>query len=208
MAGNLKIACPKCKKALQVPEVLAGKRIRCPGCSENIAVPKPASAKPAAPAPAAAGKHDDEWGPAHAYGMLIEPDKPRCPFCASEVEEDQVVCLKCGYNLQTREKQGTRVLHPTTGGDYVLWLLPGILCVFVVLAAIGMIVILWLRQPSLGETLQEYFQDWLWGRVYGSLFMGFIIWFAGVFAYKRLIRNPHPPEIEKHAHKEHQDDDD
>jgi hypothetical protein len=206
MTGTLTITCPTCQKVMQVPAVLGGKRIRCRGCNTTIAVPKPAVPKAVA-APAKPKQHfDDEWATAKPYEVTVDSDKPRCPFCANDVEEDQVICLKCGYNLRTRERHQTRVLHPVTGGDYTMWLLPGIVCVLIVLACIAWIVILWTGTPRLGSAA-EYLQDWRWGMVYGIVFALFVGFFAGRFAVKRLITNPHPPEAEKHAHDVDEDDD-
>lgn len=201
MAGVIKVSCPKCKKAMQVPEVLAGKRIRCRGCNATLMIAQREVKQAASTNPAA--HHEDEFNVTGTYGMTIESDKPRCPFCAGDIEEGQAVCLTCGYNLLTRERAETRVLYSVHGSDYFLWLLPGIVCILVALLCIGAIVILWTGVPSLGGALQEWFQDWRWGRVYASIFFAFIISGCGRFAYKRLIKNPHPPEIEKHAHDEH-----
>src|SRR6185436_6520369 len=98
--------------------------------------------KPAAPKPAAAViplQKDEEWDDAKPYGVHKDEDKARCPFCASDVEEGQVICLKCGYNLRTRERHSTRVLHVTTGMDYFIWLLPGFICLLVVFGCIAWI---------------------------------------------------------------------
>jgi DNA-directed RNA polymerase subunit M/transcription elongation factor TFIIS len=200
MAGVIKVTCPKCKKAMQVPEVLAGKRIRCRGCNATLMIAQ-REVKQAAASHSAA-HHEDEFNVKGTYGVAVESDKPRCPFCAGDIEEGQAVCLTCGYNLLTRERSETRVLYAVSGSDYFLWLLPGIICVLVLLAAAGAIAILWSGVPELGGFLQEYFQEWRWGRVYGTLFFGFVMFFTGRFAYKRLIKNPHPPEIEKHVHDE------
>jgi hypothetical protein len=197
MAGVIKVTCPKCKKAMQVPEVLAGKRIRCRGCNATLMI----AARPVKQA-TATGHHEDEFNVTSTYGVSEEHDKPHCPFCAGDIEEGQAVCLTCGYNLMTRERSETRVLYAVHGSDYFLWLLPGIICVLVALASVGAIVVLWTGVPELGGTLQDYFQDWRWGRVYGSIFFAFIVFGCGRFAYKRLVKNPHPPEIEKHTHDE------
>jgi len=211
MTGTLTITCPTCKKVMQVPAVLGGKRIRCRGCGQTVAVPKPGSAgKPAAQTVRTnkAGEHfDDEWAQAQAYGVLKDEDKPRCPFCASDVEEGQVICLKCGYNLRTRERHSTRIVNVVTGMDYFLWLLPGIACLLVGFGCIAWIVILAIGSPRLGDAA-ELLQDWRWGMVYGILFGVFILYLTGRFAIKRLIINPHPPEVEKHDADEEDDDED
>jgi DNA-directed RNA polymerase subunit RPC12/RpoP len=176
---------------MQVPEILAGKRIRCRGCGTTVTVAQRAAV------PAHQAHPEDDWEP---YTITKEEDKPRCPYCANDVESDQTICLQCGYNLKTREHQKTLVLHPHSGMDYFLWLSPGILSALVALAAIGMIILAWLKQPIFGAWFYEWFQDWRWGRVYLTAFMGIITWLTGKFAFKRLVLNPHPPEVEKHAH--------
>lgn len=51
-AGKIRVRCPKCRKALQVKEEFAGRKVRCPLCSHVMAVPKapPRAAEPEAPA--------------------------------------------------------------------------------------------------------------------------------------------------------------
>src|SRR5437870_3705397 len=123
MAGELKVTCGTCRKVMQVPEVLAGKRIKCRGCSGTVMVPKPAPPK-AAPVAAAPDKRGGMYDEAEAYGIDKLDEQVRCAFCANDLEDGQVVCLKCGYNMQTRERHGVRVLHKHTGGDYFMWHLP------------------------------------------------------------------------------------
>ncbi|MBL8823639.1 MAG: hypothetical protein JNJ77_13705 [Planctomycetia bacterium] len=204
MAGTITLTCGQCKKVMQVPEVLAGKRIRCRGCEATLTVKKPVPQT--APVKSAAGSND-EWAPAQAYGIERPDDQLRCAFCAVDMEDGQIVCLNCGYNMQTRERHGTRVVHPQTGVDYTLWHLPTFLCFLVILGCIACLVIIWTGRPYMSGFMGETFQDWRWGRVYASAFLAFIIFSAGRFVYKRLIHQLHPPEIEKHAHEEHKVDD-
>src|SRR5262245_16137731 len=113
MAGELKVTCGQCRKVMQVPEVLAGKRIKCRGCSSTLMVPKPAP--PKAAAAAAPLKPGEVFEKAVAYGVEKLDEQVRCAFCANDLEDGQVVCLKCGYNMQTRERHGVRVLHKHDG---------------------------------------------------------------------------------------------
>lgn len=205
MAGELKVTCGQCQKVMQVPEVLAGKRIKCRGCSNTLMVPKPAAPK-AVPVAAAVPKPGEPYEQATGYGIEKLDDQLRCAFCANDLEDGQVVCLKCGYNMQTRERHGVKVLHVQTGSDYFLWHLPSGLCVLLVLFCIFSIVVIWTEIIDLGE-VGEYIQKWRWGAVYTSAFLAWIIYLAGRFAIKRIIYHPHPPEVEKHAHEEHRDDD-
>lgn len=188
---------------MQVPEVLAGKRIRCRGCNATLTVPK---AIPKAEPVKSAVASGEIFEQATAYGIKPLDETVRCAFCANDLEEGQVVCLKCGYNMQTRERHGVKVLHVQSGGDYFLWHLPAGLCVLVIMLCIAAIVIIWTGTPDLGS-LGEWVQQWRWGAVYSTFFLAFIIYISGRFAVKRHIYNPHPPEVEKHAHEQHRDDD-
>jgi DNA-directed RNA polymerase subunit M/transcription elongation factor TFIIS len=217
MAATISISCPKCSKTVQAPDSVKGKKIKCKGCGEIFPAeptatgkPKPGQDKgkqqPAKADPKAKGKpkggDDEEWGEVHAYGVTKESDKPRCPFCAWELEDaEDVLCLKCGYNLQTRERLQEKVLEPVTTGDYVLWLLPGILCAIVALSALGMIIyaILMLIFPPEDQQGSSFYRMVI---IYGSVFAGVIGFLAGRFAVKRLILNPHPPEREKKLKKD------
>jgi hypothetical protein len=51
MAGTIDVSCPKCKKALRLPEELKGKKIRCKECGTIFPVGASAAAKPAGAAP-------------------------------------------------------------------------------------------------------------------------------------------------------------
>jgi predicted Zn finger-like uncharacterized protein len=204
------IACPECDKQLKVPDEVLGKKIRCKECGTTFtakpvrtagkAAPnKPAAApKPAKPAKPVEDDDEDE-ADSKPYDVTSLDLAPRCPYCANEMEsEEAIICLHCGYNTLTRERAGTRKIHETTGGDYFLWLLPGIACV---LTIIGLIVGDIVYVVKIGEWTNP--EDWtsmfahlsikLW-LVIVSLFM---MYHAGKFAIKRLILNPHPPEIEK-----------
>jgi DNA-directed RNA polymerase subunit RPC12/RpoP len=193
MAATIKIACPKCKKTFQAPPTVQGKKVKCKGCGEVFT---------------AAPKEDEEWGAIKAYPVDSVKDAPRCPFCAHELEEeDQIVCLNCGYNLLTRERLEPRVLEPVTGGDQFMWLLPGILCLLGVLAAVGFGVCVWLPNTVLdwGLDWKEWVQDGEFIKVYLSVILLFAIFFLGRFAVKRLILHPHPPDKEKHLKSEGND---
>jgi uncharacterized paraquat-inducible protein A len=192
MTATISVSCPKCKKTIQAPETVKGKKIKCKGCGDVFGVPADAKAKAQSTRADKPKGDDEEWGVVKAYGVTEESDKPRCPFCAWELEsEEDVVCLKCGYNLQTRERLQEKVLEPVTGTDYFVWLLPGLICLFFALSFLAgiaiLIVLLMGTEPG-----------WIRGGIiYLIVFDGFVVFFTGRFAIKRLILNRHPPEKEK-----------
>jgi len=200
MAGELKVTCGTCHKVMQVPEVLAGKRIKCRGCSNTLMVPKPAPPKAAQVVATVVDKRGGMYDEAVAYGVDKLDEQVRCAFCANDLEDGQVVCLKCGYNMQTRERHGVKVLHKHTGGDYFLWHLPSGLCVLLSLFCIFGIVVVWTDFLDLGEFFTDNVQHWKWGAVYATAFLLWILYASSRFAIKRIFYHPRPPEIEKYEH--------
>jgi len=215
MASMIPIVCPHCKKVNQGPAELLGKKLRCKNCGEIFTVQKSKAPPPKAPltkpakkakpvveeedVPAVAVAPEvEEEGPARPYAVTDLDLTPRCPHCANEIEEGAIICLFCGYNTQTRERFTTRKTIEHTGMDYFLWLLPGVLCVVLVLICIGGILLAWLK---FDDFYKENAASWwvgvvfgLFAKIYSSVIELFIIFFAGKFAIKRLILNPTPPE--------------
>jgi hypothetical protein len=126
---------------------------------------------------------------------------PRCPHCAKELEEGAVVCLHCGYNTQTRTHIHILRTYAPTAQDVIMWRMPGIICGLVSLAIIAVIVFLWVGLHGWAEDNKDAwwtFIDGLWFQAWGSVFGGVAAFYTGLFAVKRLILHPNPPEIEKH----------
>jgi hypothetical protein len=216
MAEAITIACPECDKKLTVAAAAVGKKVRCKGCEHVFVVAAPAAKKAApAKAPAAdpkkkppdakAGKakpakpqvDDDDEENSNPYGVTSLDTAPRCPDCANEMEEGAVICLHCGYNTQTRQQFSTRKVHDTTAGDRILWLLPGILCV---LAIILLIVADIFYVTKMQDLVEGEWYDFVGGgafKLWFVIFSLFGMFFAGMFAVKRLLIDNVPPEVEK-----------
>jgi ribosomal protein S27E len=228
MAEILALTCPECDKTLKVPAEMAGKKVRCKFCKATFVAKggkAPAKAAPAKGAPAKAvpakGKpkkdEEDEVIPvqeekkpslddeedSNPYGMTEEYLGPRCPECANEMEEGDIICLHCGYNVRTRERARTKKVVDITGMDYFLWWLPGIACVLAIILLITFDIVYCLKI----EDWVDYGKDTApWYSFIGHfaiklwlvIFTLFLMFFAGRYAVKRLILDNQPPEIEKH----------
>jgi hypothetical protein len=214
MAGTIPITCSKCAKQINAPAELAGKKIKCKGCGYILLVEAPSAKsdkagaskkKPAKEEPAAVfAVADEEPEDSNPYKVTKDAaENPMCPYCATELDdEDQVICLNCGFNRDTRSREKMVKTHETTAGDWILHLLPGIVCAIVTLILVLMIGFFWtfMRRWSLEFQANE---DWryyitayacqIWYTVM-ALFAGF---FTCRFAVKRLIMHPKPVEKEK-----------
>jgi DNA-directed RNA polymerase subunit RPC12/RpoP len=200
MASTILITCPDCRRQLNGPAELQGKRVRCKSCGHAFTVKAPKA--PARDAVGAKGgsartdrrEPDDAKNPYRLSDIL---PTHRCPQCAAELEEDAIICVRCGYNTETRLRHTTLRTYETTAFDRVLWLTPGIICVIVALILVGVIGFLWLPfgLPKLsGEGENKAWWGHFFFQVYGSVMCAFFIWGAGRFAFRRLIIHPNPPE--------------
>jgi len=206
--ASIDITCPDCKKQLKGPEELIGKKIRCKSCKATFTVKAPSAKKSAAVSQAAAKAREDAATYAmedaegkNPYKMTDVLKSLRCPQCAADMEDGDIICLNCGYNTLTRMRHQTLKIYETTVVDWMLWLMPGVLAVFLVLAVIGGVVWLWVPAglPRLASVGTEN-EAW-WGhfslRIYGSFIGAVICWWMGKFAFKRLILHATPPEKQK-----------
>ncbi|MCS7165997.1 MAG: hypothetical protein NZ914_00020 [Gemmatales bacterium] len=194
-AQVLTVACPQCKTRFQAPASLMGKKVKCKKCGGVVTVVQ--------------AREEEEWTKnPNPYGVTQEKyDVVRCPFCAKELEsEDQKICLNCGFNLQTRQRIETKVLEPVTSIDWTLWLLPGIASALGMMLCLLLILCLLLAKPD----LSDYGLGWLQFKqghneaipIYASVGLGFLAFFAGRFAFLRLVLNPRPPEAPKRKKRE------
>jgi hypothetical protein len=103
----IEVTC-QCGKRLKAKDELAGRTVKCPNCQQPLKIP--ASQAPAAPiaptpvAPAGDGFADlfDDVGMTHQGG-------PTCPTCKAGVPEGAVICIHCGFNLETGQRLRTNI---------------------------------------------------------------------------------------------------
>lgn len=99
---TIKVVC-QCGATFGAKDELAGRTVACPKCKQALKIGAPAAR---APAPVAGGISDllDEAGFDHAHG-------PRCPQCSKPVQPGALLCVNCGFNLQTGEKVAGAVIQ-------------------------------------------------------------------------------------------------
>jgi predicted Zn finger-like uncharacterized protein len=200
-------SCPNCKKQIKVPAEIAGKRIKCKACG-TIFVATSTAVRPKSDQPKQPDIYkpadDDDDGDGNPYGVTDLDLAPRCPYCAHEFEsEDQVICLNCGYNTVTRQLGKTRRIKDVTGGQWFLWLLPGILCVLLFMicglelvnVATDFLLHGEEKKAEMDPMARPCFNCcYLWM----SIFCLWVMYLTAKFSIKRLILHPKPPEEELH----------
>jgi hypothetical protein len=192
-----------------------------PAPGTGVKPPSGNTAPKAVKKPRLAERVADDEDDSNPYAVTDMSFAPRCPHCANEMEsEDAIICLVCGYNTQTRTSPGTRKVLETTGMDYFLWLTPGILAALATILLLAYPPVHYFAMPGwiwdnwdqvLADNADSHAKaisdDKIQGWYAYFFHPGLAIWIAvgcvalayraGKFAIKRLIFNPHPPEVEK-----------
>lgn len=109
----IRATCGSCTSTFKAKDELAGKRVKCPKCKEPMVIgQKP---KKRAPAPAAAARPKAKSQAIDPMEALLaeanvgatSQDGPICPDCAAFVSPGAVICVECGFNLDTGKKLRT-----------------------------------------------------------------------------------------------------
>lgn len=205
---------------MSVPESVRGKKVRCKNCEGVIPVPAAAPGPDQRITTAAAQKaakpaHDDD--DRNPFGVTETSLAPRCPHCAYELDPpDSKICLHCGYHMIKRRRIPSVKTFDHTGGDYTLWLLPGIGMLLLGIALIAYCVFhhLWLPGLVLDQRDVDELQRWrtnpfsdeahwdnalaiiFYWPIQGWLFLlfGYLGYRCIKFAFQRLILHFKPPE--------------
>ena len=128
----IKVVC-QCGASFAAKDEMAGKTVRCPKCQQPLKIPAPGGqAKPAAPAPAArpaaVARPAQAARPAPApvpsalddlfdEAGIGKKTNPQCPKCQAELKPNAVMCVKCGFDLQSGQvRQGAAMQDPSRKG--------------------------------------------------------------------------------------------
>jgi hypothetical protein len=104
----IKVAC-QCGASFAAKDELAGKAVRCPKCKQPLKIP----ARVAAPVQAPASALDDLFDEA---GIAAKRG-PSCPKCQAELKPNAILCVACGFELQTgAQREGVKIRAVVHGG--------------------------------------------------------------------------------------------
>ncbi len=87
----IKVTC-SCGKPVSAKDELAGRRVKCPNCSEPISIPAKSTVEEIG---------SDMAELLDEIGIEATRTGVRCPNCRSDLEADAILCIACGYNLES-----------------------------------------------------------------------------------------------------------
>jgi hypothetical protein len=121
----IKAHCGNCGSSFQAKDALAGKRVKCPKCASPIVVGQATVAGSSPPRPASAAK----GGAGAVYNPMLDlldevqvksaVRGPMCPNCSGELKRGAVICVMCGYNVETGQQIRTTVYDDDDGSSGV-----------------------------------------------------------------------------------------
>ncbi len=118
--GKIAARC-RCGKTFHVPAGLAGKKVKCPACQEPVSIAVAKSAEMQIPngmEVGGVGSLLDE------IGFQKSAASHRCPECREDLAPDAILCIHCGYNLESGKQLKTKIVGRRTvsagghGGEF------------------------------------------------------------------------------------------
>jgi uncharacterized Zn finger protein (UPF0148 family) len=127
----IKVTC-QCGQSFAAKDEMAGKAVRCPKCKQPLKIPGGPSQRPAGPAQGGAGGRGQApaagGAPAAAAAaggdlgdlfdeLGLEAPAPTetghpCPSCGRPMKQGAVLCVNCGFNLQTGQRVASEAPPP------------------------------------------------------------------------------------------------
>lgn len=119
--------CVECNAVFQAKDTLAGKKVKCPKCSAPVLI---GASRIGVGVKSAKGTAGVKPAAKSAYnpliGLLDEADiksvvkkGPLCPNCSAEMKPGGVICVSCGYNIETGKRLKTTIYADDEDDDIV-----------------------------------------------------------------------------------------
>ncbi len=118
-AMAIKATCSSCSSTFNAKDTLAGRRVKCPKCGDKMTVPEKRAPK------ARTGKRVDPG--AGSFDVMDELLKEAnvksvargnvCDDCGAELQLGAVICVECGFNIETGSRLRTDMYDEETAGS-------------------------------------------------------------------------------------------
>ena len=101
----IKVRCGKCSAGFQAKDELAGRRVKCPKCKEPLVIQAVGqlSKSPSRQPAVVSAAHNPLLDLLDEQNIRSVVRGPICENCASELSPNAVVCVECGFNVETGE---------------------------------------------------------------------------------------------------------
>lgn len=203
MSHPVTISCTKCSKEYKVEAKILGASVKCKACGDSFiaAISSPMPQPQLSPTPSQNDEDEESGRVGKAYGIVLESESAKCPNCAKELTNAKaIICVFCGFNSRTRTWNRTKKLVDRTPTDYILWHLPAIASSIIVVVSIIMLAIYFWKVPGWADANPNDTLPWLLNllfvRIYMTIMVLYVVWKLGLYAVKRFVYFPHPPEVE------------
>ncbi|MEM9411293.1 MAG: MJ0042-type zinc finger domain-containing protein, partial [Planctomycetota bacterium] len=114
--------CDSCSAQFKLKDEFAGKKVKCPKCSKPFMVPS--VRKKVAQQPPNDGYGLEPVQPRQAMNPMLDllddmgvestPLGPVCPKCSAELTPGAIICMECGYNMETGKQLETMTFKDPT----------------------------------------------------------------------------------------------
>ena len=115
----IKARCGNCNTGFTAKDSLAGRQVKCPKCKQQMQIPSRAvttqTARTVTTATAAA--HNPLLDLLDEAGVESMPRGPVCENCGSEVANNAIICVQCGFNMATGQQMETAVFDDQDDGE-------------------------------------------------------------------------------------------
>lgn len=96
----------ECGRKIAAPAELAGKSTNCPTCKQMVKVPRPQAV---APSGGKSGK-DPMADLFEEVDLGRSRTGRRCPECRQDMQQDDILCIHCGFNTETGKQLKTKTV--------------------------------------------------------------------------------------------------
>ena len=106
----IRVQCDSCSTRFQAKDELAGRRVKCPKCKTALTIPVARKSPAARKSPTSSvAAHDPLLDLLDEQNVRAVSQGPVCANCGSDLRPGAVVCVDCGFNVETGVQLSTEI---------------------------------------------------------------------------------------------------
>lgn len=111
----IKATCPSCESTFNAKDTLAGRRVKCPKCGDRLTVPEKKTKRKKRVNPSA-GSFDVMDELLNEANVKSVARGNVCDDCGSEMPLGAVICVECGFNVESGSRMRTDMYDEESTG--------------------------------------------------------------------------------------------